>query len=682
MQFQPAILSPVKKKKPFIQNGRKDPFIRGNGKNNGANPTHKQEDKADAFAQSVAENPKILNAFLQNKSGRNRNQKNRSDEKSEERGQPLHHNLLEAFRFYLGEDFSDVRIHTDALSTQIAIQFNAAAVTVGFHIYLNENVFDAGSVEGLYLLAHELYHTKDPDQRSKTIEVQLKPLTELNDQTAEQKKALRNAVKIAQGEQGEVDSSATNEDKTRVGWQYLVEYFKTTMGEDTIVANKEDYKPGKFLEDNIKYIRRGKATKIKIVDGVHTQVVDEKADLLPSWCGIFAFWAYHKAGIHPPKWELGKANFTSKDQYPKGEYLPRPGDLVIKNGFNHHAIVVRTIPEVVTDTKDLGSVRVVTINGNTAGSNHTGGQIQEKTDPYSYWDYYVKPFFAGVVMTPEKDFKVDERLKKSLGEETGSSSVATSIKPADLSISQHSSSLQPVGDIGLLKPVDEKKVAPEEVEAPPIDPKKIMAEDPAYKELNTTLKQNAEKEKDHAEPEIKAEEAQHSAISPKTESLGKAKAKKVTKLAALPRPKDFKAEDLKASILKEVDRLIEEKKEEANETGNKPKIKDNEIAEVKKVNQADIKKQRTESMGDVEKSHKAPPDESGIEQREAADVIVEDPGKEKRIQETEKAVAKPIADERITLEEDSAKIDNKMAENDVDEKQLEESEEEKFTGAL
>ncbi|MES2797453.1 MAG: DUF4157 domain-containing protein [Bacteroidota bacterium] len=689
MNFQPSISPNQKAKKAFIHNGRKDTFIKKNTiKNEQFGRKLNHENKANTFAQSASENPSIVSAFLQNKNDFKPNSIAGNRHKKDEMidlGMPLEKGLLDAFKIHFGVDFTEVKIHANPISTKIAKQYNAAALTVNEHIFLNIEVYNPNTIEGLLLLSHELFHTLNPDNQSDTIEVQLKPLTELNDQTPEQKLALQRATKIAMGEKGKVNSSVLNEDKTRVGWQYLLEYFKTTMGEDAIVADKKDYKAGKFLEENIKYQKRGTATKIKVVDGVHTQVVDKNADLLPSWCGIFVFWAYHKSGIHPPFWEMGKPNFTSKDAYKKGEYLPRPGDLVIKNGYNHHAMVVRTDPETIVDTKDLQSVKVTTINGNTAGTNHTGGQIQEKTDAYSYWDYYIKPFFAGVNLTPEADFKLDERLKESMGEKASSvanSAGNTSLKNPDLTVNQYDTKIEPVASLDLPKAEGEKLEKPEKVEEPKLSPKEIMAKDLEYKELNRSLDKNAEKEKVHDTPENKAGEAQRSAISPPTEALGKAKANKVEKLGDLPKPKEFKAEELKKNILAEVEKLIKEKSEQANESGSKPKINQDEITDLKDKNQKDIATKKNDSIGPVEKEHKLPPNESAVEARKNADIIIEDPGAVLKVPHPEKAVAKPINEERITLEEDSAKIDQKMADNEVDEQQLEESNEEKFTSSL
>jgi len=696
MKIPATIPAKAKPKKPFIQSGKKDTFIKPGGhttQRDKAAPKRvtKEESQAGAFAHDVATTPAVVQAFLQKNITPSKKKKGiLPTDPVTQKGIPLSPALLQALKDYSGEDFSGVRLHADELSTKIAKQYNAAALTAGEHIYLNTDVYEPGTVEGLLLLAHELFHTLEPGNQFTNIEVQLKPLTELNDRTPYQQMALDRAAKIAMGEQGKVNSGQLNEDKTRVGWQFLVEYFRTTFGDERIIKDASQYKPGLFLEDVIKYVKKGKATKVRVNEkGEHVSEVKDNVDLLPSWCGIFAFWALHKSGIHPPPWEVGKPNFTAADQYKKGEYLPRAGDIVIKTGYNHHALVVKTEPAIVTDDKDLKNVKVVTINGNTAGSNHQGGQIQIKTDPYSYWDHYVNPFFKGVEQTAEADFKLDERLKASLGEVSGTAPVSTGIAPAITSVNQYDTSLQPVS-LTLPKTESketgegEQKQATEEdmVAKGPVNPKELMKLDADYQQLQGTLKKNAKDQQAHDSAEQKAGEAQGSAVSPGNERASAAKAKKVEKLGAIPPPKPFEAAVLKKSIIDKVDELIKEKKEDASKTGNIPKINNTDVQEIKDENKKDIQAQKKASIGPVEDAHKEAPDESSEKERKNADVIIEDPGAVKNITHTEKAVAKPIADERITLEKESENIDATMAENDVDEQQLEESNEEKFTGAL
>jgi hypothetical protein len=488
---------PVEKvrRKPFMQNGKRETFLQSSQlKRENLNRISNQENSADNFAKIATETPEIRNAFFTSSFSTDKKHEKNSSQNGQT-AEKLNRNLTDSFKNKFDYDFSNVRIHNDSESTQLAKDFNAAAFTVGNHIFLNQHIYNQQNIDGLYLLAHELFHTVGANPLSDILHIQLKPLTEMSDRTVEQQNALQRAANIAMGERGKVNSGAVNEDKTRVGWEFLLEYFKTTLGEDTIVKDKSEYKPGKFLEENIKFVRLGKAQKVKKVGDKFEVTTVDNVDVLPSWCGIFAFWALHKGGVHPPRWELGKPNFTVGDQYRKGEYLPRPGDIVIKNGYNHHALVVRTDPETVTDTTELKNVKVTTINGNTAGSNHTGGQIQSKTDPYSYWDYYVNPFFKGVTLTPEKDYKVDERLKDSVGGMAPSQTVSNDV---DLSVGQYNTTLSPVGSLNVQeneKNEKEKEKKPEAEEETKVDPKEIMAQDAEFAEINSSLQLNAKRKK-------------------------------------------------------------------------------------------------------------------------------------------------------------------------------------------
>jgi hypothetical protein len=663
---------PQKAKSNTLQSVKKKPFIQKPIEH--AEPVkvlYGQERKADDFALRAASNPAIMQAFVNfGNSLPAHNKKHRKGSEPMIRPVPLSVELVSAFRDQLNEDFSGVQVHADEYSTLAASSFRAGAITSGRHIFLNMDVFQSATSAGLELLAHELYHTKTGEHSNGTIEIQLKPLAAMNDRTPEQQAGLNRAVQFALAEQGKVNSKKLNEDNTRLGWQYLLSYFKSTLGEDAIVENAADYKPGKFMQDVIKYVKKGTAQKVKIINGQHQVVTESNVDLLPSWCGIFAFWALHQGGIHPPKWQLGRANFTAKDAFKKGDYLPRPGDIVIKNGYNHYALVVRTIPEVVVDTRDLATLKVVTINGNTAGTDHTGGQIQEKTDPYNYWDFYINPFFDGVTFKPVPGAAepgaapgADPKLKSG----------------QSLGVQQYNTQLDPVGKLDV--PAEKEKEKEKEEEAV-VDPKTIMKQDPEFAEINESLAKTSKAKKKHDPAEKKAGEAQAAAVSPPNERMSKAQAKKVEKMGALPQPKKFEASVLKKSILTEVERLLKEKEQEANDTGEKPKINQQEIDKVKKENNKDIQSQKEESIGPVEEVHEEKPNENAVEKRESINPVEEDPGKAKKIPDTEKSVAKPIAEERITLEEESGRIDRKMADNDVDEQQLEESNEPKFASSL
>jgi len=60
----------------------------------------------------------------------------------------------------MGEDFSDVQIHTGPRAAQAAEDINAKAFTVGNHVAFNRGKYDPSSQEGQHVIAHELAHVR------------------------------------------------------------------------------------------------------------------------------------------------------------------------------------------------------------------------------------------------------------------------------------------------------------------------------------------------------------------------------------------------------------------------------------------------------------------------------------------------------------------------------------------
>ncbi|GAA1532031.1 DUF4157 domain-containing protein [Nocardioides humi] len=58
----------------------------------------------------------------------------------------------------MGQDFSDVRVHTDAAADSSARSVSAHAYTVGSDIVFQRGAYDPSSTAGRTLLAHELTH--------------------------------------------------------------------------------------------------------------------------------------------------------------------------------------------------------------------------------------------------------------------------------------------------------------------------------------------------------------------------------------------------------------------------------------------------------------------------------------------------------------------------------------------
>lgn len=67
-------------------------------------------------------------------------------------------NVRQQMEEQFGQDFSDVRIHTDPDAAAAAVERNKSAYTVGRDIYFAPGKYDSGSTEGRQLLSHELAH--------------------------------------------------------------------------------------------------------------------------------------------------------------------------------------------------------------------------------------------------------------------------------------------------------------------------------------------------------------------------------------------------------------------------------------------------------------------------------------------------------------------------------------------
>lgn len=73
-------------------------------------------------------------------------------------GAPLNEDVRADMEGKFGQDFGDVRIHTDGVAHESAKSVNAQAYTVGSNIVFQRNKYDPDSDAGKHMLAHELTH--------------------------------------------------------------------------------------------------------------------------------------------------------------------------------------------------------------------------------------------------------------------------------------------------------------------------------------------------------------------------------------------------------------------------------------------------------------------------------------------------------------------------------------------
>lgn len=63
----------------------------------------------------------------------------------------------------MGQDFSDVTVHTDSQADQLSRQLGAKAFTTGNDIFFREGAYNPASSDGQQLIAHELTHVAQQD---------------------------------------------------------------------------------------------------------------------------------------------------------------------------------------------------------------------------------------------------------------------------------------------------------------------------------------------------------------------------------------------------------------------------------------------------------------------------------------------------------------------------------------
>jgi ribosomal protein L12E/L44/L45/RPP1/RPP2 len=74
-------------------------------------------------------------------------------------GQPLSEPSRQSMESGFGNDFSNVRVHSDSGAAQMNKELGSHAFTHGNDIYFNEGKYNPGTRDGDHLLAHELTHT-------------------------------------------------------------------------------------------------------------------------------------------------------------------------------------------------------------------------------------------------------------------------------------------------------------------------------------------------------------------------------------------------------------------------------------------------------------------------------------------------------------------------------------------
>ncbi|MFA5326309.1 MAG: DUF4157 domain-containing protein [Prolixibacteraceae bacterium] len=307
-------------------------------------------------------------------------------------------------------DFSGVRVHTGSTAQAMSSNIHAHAFAHGNDIYFNEGKFSPHSEGGKTLLAHELTHTIQQGASPAKNSGSVAPKTIARKNSIQRSESgvpvqLTNAVEKAKTVEGKIDANKPQADGYRTGWEHLVEIFKTTFGEDKIISGAGGTTvEGAVAEQDIKKKREQSGvmvvdkTTVTSANGIPKTKTGSR-DAMPSWCGIFAFWALNKSGVPMPKWELGK-NMIKPEAARLPGSPPMPGDIAYRNAYSHFAIV-----------ESAAGNTVKTVNGNTAGEDNLGGQVQTKENPLSDWTAFFDPLKIMKGSLGSGDGPVEEKPK-------------------------------------------------------------------------------------------------------------------------------------------------------------------------------------------------------------------------------------------------------------------------------
>lgn len=575
-------------------------------------------------------------------------------------------------------DFSGVRIHTGSYAQSLSSSINAQAFTHGNDIYFNSGKYSPDTASGGVLLAHELTHTLQQGSSNRAYRKSISK-NMIHRKAIDDMSQRASAVKHATSLEGKIDANKKDKEGNRVGWQHLLEIFKVTFGDDKITTG-QSYMPGSVPEKYIK--QKHEAKNVDVVDA--TTTTDRNAvagtkkgnrDAMPSWCGIFVFWALNKGGIPMPKWKLGQNMIKLNAVRPPGS-IPLPGDIAYRGAYSHFAIVAHADANKVT-----------TVNGNTAGEDNLGGQVQTLEHPVkSGWTAFFDPIKikTGELKQPEAVQQVPRNQRGSapgsiigsavtiIKNETfthkSSSDNISVVAPNPQKASPQSATTKAEGD--LRADADEKAV-----EHSPRSAK----EDPDFQNAKKQINNESHKQKRHHPSSgiVKAETEAASALSPDEQISQDAKEKSTGQIESVSKEslasgKRFSADEFKTKLKELINNVKPTTEEKAKALAKNPPVDD-----ISTSFSSGLAQKQSEVTGPLEEKATSNPSGGMVQKTE---VPIPKPRNAPAPKKVNGALSRPKqkTGNEVSWQAESDNIDGAMKKNKLTDDQLTESKEPAF----
>ncbi|WP_008312527.1 DUF4157 domain-containing protein [Leptolyngbya sp. PCC 6406] len=203
-------------------------------------------------------------------------------------------------------------------------------------------------------------------------------------------------------------------------------------------------------------------------------------------------------------------------------------------------------------------------------------------------------------------------------------------------------------------------------------------ENPGFQAVVADVGTVAEAEQAHEPAEAEAEAAQAAAQSPDNEVESQAEGQQVDVMNQQP-PGSFNAEAFKATLLARIAAVIPETEEAADNFGN-----NNELDSVRSGVSSQVATEQEQASGAIREASEAEPNTSGIEPRVETPLVPAEPGTAMTEVGAERAAPTPQPEAVVSapLAANAQSVDQQMAEANVTEEQLANSNEPEFQSAL